>query len=57
MKVVIIEDEVQTAKSLEKLLRQHDIEVMTVIASIEEGIAYFQESFGFPIYSGIKVID
>jgi DNA-binding LytR/AlgR family response regulator len=58
MKVVIIEDEVQTAKSLEKLLRQHDIEVLTVIASIEEGIAYFQESPEVDlIFSDIEIAD
>jgi DNA-binding LytR/AlgR family response regulator len=58
MKVVIIEDEVQTAKALEKLLRQHDIEVMTVIASIEEGIAYFQEGPEVDlIFSDIEIAD
>jgi len=58
MKVVIIEDEIRTARILKKTLEEQHIEVVTLISSIEEGIAYFR---GKPdvdlIFSDIEITD
>ncbi len=60
MKVVIIEDEVKTARDLEQSLKRADpdIEVIRLIDSVESGIAYFRDN-PTPdlIYSDIQISD
>ncbi len=59
MKVAIIEDEIRTARTLQRILtRDHDCEVVQIISSIEEGIDFFE---GAPqldlIFSDIEISD
>jgi DNA-binding LytR/AlgR family response regulator len=46
MKVLIIEDEIKTARELKRLLEQysHDLEVLDVVTSIKSSIKWFQEN-------------
>ncbi len=58
MKVVIIEDEIRTARILKKTLEDQRFEVVTILSSIEEGITFFN---GKPdvdlIFSDIEITD
>ncbi len=44
MKVIIIEDEKPAARRLQRLLSELDVEVSTMLHSVEESLAWFQEN-------------
>ncbi len=58
MRALIIEDEIRTARTLEKYLKYLDIEVVAIIPSVEEGIAFFQSPKAIDlIFSDIEISD
>ena len=59
MRVAIIEDEIRTARALERILmRDHDCEVVQIISSIEEGIKFFGASPKLDLlFSDIEISD
>lgn len=58
MKALIIEDEIRTARTLEKYLKGLHVEVVAIIPSIEEGIRFFEQSPALDIiFSDIEISD
>jgi two-component system, LytTR family, response regulator LytT len=59
MKVAIIEDEIRTARTLQRILtKDHACEVVQIISSIEEGIEFFDQDPQLDlIFSDIEISD
>jgi two-component system, LytTR family, response regulator LytT len=59
MNVVIIEDELQTARLLKSMLeQQHGIQVLAIITSIEQGIPFFEQQRDIDlVFSDIEIAD